>query len=128
MITSAQDTSLDTNEWLEPWMPIEDSDRALAGELKSEVPPGHQLFGVAVDALAARIDCDDVLYRLTPSHRLAVVHLTYSRESSPDWPETELFDTFDDFRSRRMVPDHHEYWQREEVSPDWYSRAVRPRP
>ena len=122
------DPTRDSDQWLEPWAPIDDGDRTLAGELASEVPPGHQLFGVDVDALAARLDCDDVLYRLTPSQRLAVVHLTYTRESSPEWPQVELFDSFDDFRSQRMMPDHHEYWQRDEVSPDWYSRAVRSRP
>lgn len=114
--------------WLEPWTPVDDNDGALARELESEVPPGHPLYGAKVQAVATRLDCDDVVFRLTSSEKLAVVHLTYARESSPEWPQTELFAGFDDFRARRMELDHRDYWDREEESPDWYSRAVRPRP
>ncbi len=65
--------------WLEPWRPVGGGDVGLVEELRREVGAGHLLFGRETEALARRIDCDDVLFATSiPSSPLAVVHLTWS--------------------------------------------------
>ena len=41
----------------------------------------------------------------------AVVHLTWSGKTDPNkgWPSTELFNDEEDWRVRRMIPDHEDY-------------------
>jgi hypothetical protein len=49
-------------EWLKPWKRLQDSGEALVKELQRELSCDHALHGVAVVAIAHRIDCDDVLF------------------------------------------------------------------
>ena len=75
---------------LEPWYQV--SDPALVAELTRELPPGHALFGKDVRVIARRRDRDDVLFEICDgTQRLAKVHLTYTKESDPSWPSTQLF-------------------------------------
>lgn len=76
------------------WTAIEDGEeaRGLERELARELPPGHRLAGRAVRALARGPDDDDVLYGL-PDDALAVVHLTWRRETDPEWPWTAVYDS-----------------------------------
>lgn len=103
-------------EFLKPWIEIEPERRPfLVAELKREVRRGHQLHDtlqlVEVDAIAQRIDNDDVLFILQQhSPEFAVVHLTSaSTEASPLWPATQLFENLDDWIKNRMEPDHQDY-------------------
>src|SRR6266446_991775 len=55
--------------------------QSLHAELQREIPPGHLLYGRAVEAVAYRQDQDDVLFRhQDESDRFTVVHLTWIRK------------------------------------------------
>src|ERR1044071_6685678 len=84
-------------QWLVPWKPVSlEYQGGMIAELHREMPPGHVLFGRTVQAVGRRQDCDDVLFYLGASvPQFAVVHLTYARETQPDWPHTRLFDTLE---------------------------------
>ena len=99
------------NAFLEPWeAPADDAQRQhFEDELQSELAEGHVLFGKQVTTLAHRVDRDDVLFAVDSGPRVAVVHLTYSAESSPRYPLTKIYDSLEDFAARRMQPDHEEY-------------------
>jgi hypothetical protein len=98
--------------WKEPWFSIdgqsEDQDR-LEKELEKELPHGHILEGRDCRAMACRIDIDDVLFLLDGGPGVAVVHLTYNRESDPAWPHAEIFADGADFEARRLAQDATEY-------------------
>jgi hypothetical protein len=67
----------------EGWFYPEDSGIAagLHAELQRELPPGHLLFGHAVETFAYRRDQDDVLFRHQDEpDRFTVIHLTWIRK------------------------------------------------
>jgi hypothetical protein len=41
--------------------------------------------------------------------RLAVVHMTWRKESDPRWPDTRLFQSWDDWVRDEMLLAHEEY-------------------
>jgi len=54
---------------------------ALHAELQRELPPGHLLFGRAVETFAYRRDQDDVLFRhCDEPDRFTLVHLSWIRK------------------------------------------------
>ena len=97
----------------EPWHLYTDAKKEWAKkadiELTREVCKKHVLYNIEHKAVGYRQDCDDVLYELTNNKNLyAVVHLTYTQnapEKDPRWPETELYETLDDFVQKRLLPD-----------------------
>ena len=90
---------------LDPWMPIGNA-ATFENELRKEVPSGHVLEGVKVVALAKRGDCDDVLFRiLDGTDRVAVVHLTWSKNVSPEWPLTQFYADVQAWSTTRMASD-----------------------
>ena len=96
-------------KWLVPWYSLDDPSQEREGmerELARELTQGHELFGLPVRALARRQDCDDVLFALEGSERVAVVHLTWSPNEKAPWPSTELFASLDEFVVVRMQLDH----------------------
>ena len=99
-------------KWVKPWEPLEDSDEAkdLVEELQDEMPPQHILYGVPVIGLARRIDCDDVLFMSSdPSKPLALVHLTWHRETDPKWPSTTIYQSWQEWIEYCLLPAHHDY-------------------
>ena len=74
-----------------PWTPVSDEEQkvSLRKELEGEVPKGHVLHKQKVEAVAKRDDDDDVLFKLDED-RYAIVHLTYNKETDPQWPHTTL--------------------------------------
>ncbi len=96
------------DDWLEPWKLIGDERKVLERELGREVCRRHPLYRQKAEAIGRRIDNDDVLFRLR-DRRYAVVHLTWRRERSEDWPWTIFFDDLEGWRSECMVPDNQEY-------------------
>ena len=62
-------------------------------ELRRELSRGHVLSGSQVAALAQNPESDDVLFLVEGSNTLAEVHLTWSKESDPDWPMTTVYET-----------------------------------
>lgn len=101
-----------TLKWLEPWEPVKDSGEVFVIELRKEFANQHVLFDVPVKAIARHIGCDDVLFATgDPENPLAVVHLTWASrtESDPQWPYTTLYNNWQDWIERRLLPDHREY-------------------
>ena len=74
----------------EPWHPC--SDKSFEEELHREVCDEHVLHGIELRVIARRQDMDDFLFAL-PDGRFANVHLTWSQETDPLWPSTEIYET-----------------------------------
>lgn len=87
-------------EWDGDWQPVEgEQERTqLEEELRRELPSSHVLKGVGAVALGRRWRRDDVLFRLDDG-RFAQVHLTWSVETDPRWPDTQIFATFEAWKS-----------------------------
>ncbi|MEP7340554.1 MAG: hypothetical protein ABI977_22680 [Acidobacteriota bacterium] len=94
-------------EWLDPWRP---ESSGLERELVSEVSPRHPLFQIEAIAIARRDDNDDVLFFL-PKYAppLAVVHLTWRKQTETEWPFTCFYNSIADFVEHRLKPDHRQY-------------------
>jgi hypothetical protein len=106
----------DDIEMLIPWRIIEDSpeiqNRAehLSARLASDVPPKHVLCGLQARAVATRIDRDDVLFEVEGGEMpLAVVHMTWRKETDPRWPNTKLFQSWEQWVLDEMLPAHEDY-------------------
>jgi hypothetical protein len=102
---------MDTKElealtWREPWelIPLEQRE-VLDRELDRELCAAHALAGTAHVAVARRVDRDDVLF-IIDDERLALVHLTWNRETDPRWPMTIPVADVASFVSEHMKPDH----------------------
>ena len=101
-------------EVLIPWRVITDTSEksveALTAELSSELDPKHVLYGRTPRAVAARIDRDDVLFEIEGTDMaLAVVHLTWRKESDPRWPTTRFFASWEQWVRDEMLPAHHQH-------------------
>ena len=72
------------------WRTVEnDEARGLIAELRRELPSGHDLFGLELEAIARHETTDDVLFRQVPDDGPRFwVHLTWNVESDPAWPHT----------------------------------------
>ena len=109
-MTSGTEMTDDNFEWLEPWVPVADQDReGMERELTHELAAGHVLFGRKARAIGRRNDQDDVLFVVDGPRQFAVVHLTYARETRPEWPHTIVFESVQEFVEACMLPDHEEY-------------------
>ncbi|QAS59198.1 hypothetical protein C7B90_00165 [Lysinibacillus fusiformis] len=64
---------------------------SLNEELKKELSPQHILYGKEAIAVARREDNDDVIFWIEKMNKYAVVHLTYSIETSSEYPITSLY-------------------------------------
>jgi hypothetical protein len=91
-------TDLEAIQWSAHWQPItNDVERQfLSSELMTELHAAHPLAGLVVMAVARRIDSDNVLFavRGSPSY-LAVVHLTFAEEHSPNYPAFQVYASID---------------------------------
>jgi hypothetical protein len=82
----------DRAEKLQGWgwhYPDEAIAQSLHAELQRELPPGHLLYGRAVEIVAFREDQDDVLCRhLDEPDRFSVIHLSWvrKREINAEYP------------------------------------------
>ena len=102
----------DALEILLPWRTLSDSaiTERFSAELSTELYPKHPLYALKVKAVANRIDRDDVLFEISGgSAPLAMVHLTWQKESDPRWPTTRLFASWDEWVQGEMLPAHGEY-------------------
>ena len=100
-----------SDKWLKPWGPVPEEDRqGLEYELRTELQPGHALYGRTAKAVARRQDNDDVLFAIESPNEFAVVHLDWCLhpEPIPEFPWTNRFASFDEFVRDCMVHDHEE--------------------
>jgi hypothetical protein len=92
-------------EFLYPWVALRNP-KDIDDQLAREIPPGHVLIGVPVQALAQMDGSDDFLYQLLDgTGRMAVVHLTYTENVSAQWPWTEFFASYTEWATTRMKSD-----------------------
>jgi hypothetical protein len=100
--------------FVKPWRAVVgDENEHFVAELKREMCPGHTLYGVSVYTVARRTNQDDFLFSLDDgSKRVAVVHLTWQAETSPEWPGTAIWPNFEAWAGDRkagMLADHEEW-------------------
>jgi len=102
-------------EMFPPWqaildLPNENRAELLAAELVAELPPSHVLYGLKARAVAVRSDRDDVLFEVDGGETpLAVVHLTWRKETDPRWPGTVLFRSWEQWLRDEMLPAHQDF-------------------
>lgn len=77
-------------EFLEPWHSC--SNVFFNDELLREVSRDHVLYGMDAKVIARRQDIDDFLFELSDG-RFANVHLTWAKETNPEWPATEIYES-----------------------------------
>ena len=83
-------------EWPELWKPVDEAERrSLETELRNELVEGHPLHDRDLRIVARRCDQDDVLCSISESGVVAVVHLTWNRETDSRWPCVHIFNDFD---------------------------------
>jgi hypothetical protein len=100
-------------EWLEPWSSTEGAGasylRTFAEQLARETSRGHELHGLPVK-LIARGNGDDALFEiLDGSGRVAEVHLVWQGRQKPPWPSSAIFASLEEWRVKRMIPEHEEW-------------------
>lgn len=95
--------------FVEPWTAVKPDDLRLEEELQRELSRVHPLYEKHVKALARRTDRDDVLFAVERTAKpYAVVHLTWRRESSAEWPWTTWYASLDEWTEKCMLQDHAE--------------------
>ena len=62
--------------------------------LRRQMAPMHFLRGTRPRAIMACGSSDDVLFELTDG-RAAIVHLTWVRETVPEWPRAQVYESVD---------------------------------
>ena len=68
-------------------------------ELQLELAKGHELFGAALELIAGRLDCDDILVHDVSRDIYVVVHLTWrGAPEQPPCPTIEMSGSWDAFR------------------------------
>ena len=87
-------------EWDGDWSAIVGmSEReSLEKELQRELYSSHILYGIEAAAIGRRWRRDDVLFLLRDG-RLAQVHLTWRQETNPVWPDTQIYASFEEWKS-----------------------------
>jgi len=92
--------NLEESELPENWVLIDSAVQGtFSDELRRELPSGHVLLGIDAVAIARREDRDDFLFIIEhPEYKYAQVHLTWSVETNPIWPSTNLFETVIDWK------------------------------
>ena len=103
----------DDVQMLLPWKTLEGEDRRadlFSTRLKDDLPSAHRLHGLRVRAVAARVDRDDVLFEVEGGTvPLAVVHMTWQKETDSRWPTTKFFQSWEEWSRDEMLPSHEEY-------------------
>ena len=97
-------------QFLDPWCEfIPGQGDAFLQELKSELSPGHLLYGLKLVPLGHSGAADDALFEAEDG-RVFQVHLTFSRrtEQSP-LPRTRVYENVDEWFRQVMIPANEEY-------------------
>ncbi|NRF96321.1 hypothetical protein HQN89_36870 [Paenibacillus frigoriresistens] len=82
----------------DPWVTVEGQTvLSLIDELKRELTSHHQLSGKMLNAVAQSEACDDVLYQDKESKQYYLVHLTWAKEKSIEYPKYKVFINLEDF-------------------------------
>jgi hypothetical protein len=87
------------SELPEDWFLLSESQSdSMSEELANETCSEHQLHGLKSKAIARKDGRDDFLFIVNgATSPLYVVHLTWQKETSPNWPHITPFESKDDF-------------------------------
>ncbi len=101
---------------IEPWFQINSDEHKnnLQKELKSEVNNrNHVLYKHLNDLrpIWKRCDCDDFLFFDSKNKNYYVVHLTWNKEKSSEWPSTIKYNTFDDVIRDCFIVEQNEWFE-----------------
>lgn len=97
--------------FLEPWVAA-DSNLTIMAELQKELNQQHPLFGKALELIGRSLQSDDCLFKIAGSRpEYCVVHLTWTgrRETSPTFPATAFYTSWESFTEEVMRPLHQDY-------------------
>ena len=73
------------------WDFIDESrERFFTTELHNELCSTHLLYQRSVIAITDKDGSDDVLFKCTDGPELFEVHLTWKKETRPEWPRTKM--------------------------------------
>lgn len=99
VLREGEDMSAES-DWDGDWYEITSTSerRELDEELRREFSKNHPLYGIEASAVGRRYRRDDILFRLADGC-YAQVHLTRREETSPNWPSTDVYDSFDAWKS-----------------------------
>lgn len=90
------------SDWPEGWRDVSVMEReGLASEIARELAEGHILKRRAFTVIARRDDQDDVLLALDDGE-IAEMHLSWARETSPNFPGAMLFVDFAAWREAQV--------------------------
>lgn len=100
-----------------PWQKVAQA-QELKNELEAELCPQHYLYHKIKRVLARREDTDDLL--LETVEGFALVHLSWCKRSklSPSFPQTRVFNSWQDFIQQVYKPDLIS-WQEENPESLW---------
>ena len=102
-------------EFLEPWWSTDEEDahfhETFLNQLRTEVGPGHVMYGLSVRMVGRDGGSDDTLFEiLDGSGRLALVHLTWAKgQERLPWPGTSIYPNFEAFAAEVMIPKSRDY-------------------
>ena len=98
-------------DWLEPWTATAGTDsQRLHQELQLELTTGNLLHDIPLEVIGRSLANDDILVKLEhPDYEFAVVHLTWQREKSPEWPRAKFYLDSNDFVENKMKIDNYDY-------------------
>ena len=106
-------------DWLEPWALLSAARAAQAERvLTAALTPAHPFSGRALRAVAARVDCDDVLFWVDAPEALVVQRLPPDKAARLDAAASMIFASVQEFIEACLQPDHLEYTDRDEEEGD----------
>ena len=74
------------------WLKVSDDNNSFVSEAYREIAQDHPLYGVKLTTLAKSEENDDVLF-YTEHEQFVVIHLTYGKNNTPDFPRYKILDT-----------------------------------
>jgi len=84
---------IDPNEISTEWEVLNsESSSSFTNELYREICRGHKLYKINSVALLKRNNRDDYIF-YTENNEYALIHLTWQKESNPNWPYCSTYKT-----------------------------------
>jgi hypothetical protein len=90
-----------------PWEKIDDKSDFFEKELRRELHASHKLYSVNARAIARCGGNDDVVFELEDC-KIAVIHLTYSKEKSDKYPWFKIYESRKHWIKEQVVTEFYE--------------------
>lgn len=94
----------DPMELIEPWFAVTAKEKeAFEKEFSKELHGSHFLYEKKLNLIGRREDRDDILFIISGTTKLAVVHLTWSgRRETGGWPKTQILSIQEFLRAMKI--------------------------